>query len=81
MANIPRLRAVFKRDAMWCLVVYWPYITNPEVPYCYYKLVTNVVRAVKQNVVSYLWYNMAFSQSEFRTQTTQFINPNISVLA
>jgi hypothetical protein len=23
---------------------------NPEVPYCYYKLVTKVIRAVKRNV-------------------------------
>ena len=53
MANVPRLRAVITHNGTWSsrtqplAVVYWPYITNPEVPYCYYKLVTNVIRAVK----------------------------------
>ena len=37
MSNIPWLRAVLM----------------PEVPYCYNKLVTNVIRAVKINVLSY----------------------------
>ena len=37
------------------VVVYWPYTTNPEVPYCYYKLVTNVIRAFKIFVLSYPW--------------------------
>jgi hypothetical protein len=61
MANIPLLRAVLRHDALrsaWTqllAVVYWPYTTSP-VPYCYYKLVTNVIRAVKINVLSYLWY-------------------------
>jgi hypothetical protein len=30
------------------------------VPYCYYKLVTNVIKRVKRNVLSYPWYT-AFS--------------------
>ena len=59
MANIPRLRAVLMHDATSeCLdtaVVYWLSQT-PEVPYCYYKLVTNVIRAVKITVLSYLRY-------------------------
>ena len=46
MTNIPRLRAVFRHYAA------------PEVPYCYYKLVTNVIRAVKINILSYLWYTV-----------------------
>jgi hypothetical protein len=43
------------------------------VPYCYYKLVTNVNRAVKWNVLSYPWYTTALRQSAFRARTTQFI--------
>ena len=31
---------------------------TPKVPYCYYKLVTNVIRAVKINVLSYPWYTV-----------------------
>ena len=58
-------------------VVYLPYTTNPEVPYCFYKLVTNIIRAVKIHVLSYpwytVWYTTAVSQSAFRAQTTQFI--------
>jgi hypothetical protein len=42
-----------------------------------YKLVTNIIRAVKINVLSYPWYTlcytMAVSQSAFRVRTTQFI--------
>jgi hypothetical protein len=84
MANIPQLRSVLMHDATrsaWIqalAMVYWPYTTNPGVPYSYYKLVTNVIRAVKINVLSYPWYKvrytMAVSQSAFRAQTTQFIN-------
>ena len=44
MANIPRLRAVLWHDAIGHIP------QTPEVPYCYYKLVTNVIRAVKINV-------------------------------
>ena len=58
-------------------VVYWPYTTNPEVPYCFYKLLTKVIRTVKTNVLSYqwymVWYTTSFSQSAFRAQTAQFI--------
>jgi hypothetical protein len=39
MGNIPRPRAVLGRNAI---------PQPPEVPYCYYKLVTNVIRAVKK---------------------------------
>ena len=28
-------------------------LTNPKVPYCYYKLVTNVIRAVEIKKLSY----------------------------
>ena len=51
MANIPRLRAVLRNGAN---IGHIP--QTPEVPYCYYKLVTNVIRAVKIHVLSYLWY-------------------------
>ena len=44
MANILRLRAVLRHNA-----------TNPGVPYCYYKLVTNVIR-----VLSYPWYSLRY---------------------
>ena len=61
MINIPWLRAVLMNKAVWSAWIqqcgvpgYSPYpwyIGNipqtPEVPYCYYKLVTNVIRAVK----------------------------------
>ena len=63
MANIPRLRAVLTHDATrsartQTLAVYIGHISQtPKVPYCYYKLVTNVIRAVKRNVSSYPWYN------------------------
>jgi hypothetical protein len=36
--------------AVWAeLGMYWPYTTNPLVPYCYFKLVINIIRAVKIN--------------------------------
>ena len=53
MAKIPRLRAVLIHAATrsaWTqplAVVYCPYNTNPEVPYCNYELVTNGITAVK----------------------------------
>jgi hypothetical protein len=62
MDNIPRLRAVLMLNATrsaWIqslAVVYWPYTTNPEVSYYYYKLVTNLIRAVEVTVLSYPWY-------------------------
>ena len=37
------------------LVIYYK---SPEVPYCYYELVTPVIRAVKINVLSYPWYTV-----------------------
>ena len=63
MANIPWLRAVM-HDATrsaWIqplAVVYWPYTTNPEVTYCYYKLVAHLIKAVKIQVLSYPWYTI-----------------------
>ena len=66
MAVLPRLRAVLRHAAMrssWIkplAVVYWPYITNPEVPYCYYKLVTNVIRAVKIHFVIHVLYGLIY---------------------
>ena len=82
IVNIPWLWAVLMHDATrsaWIQplsIVIWPY-NIPEVPYCYYKLVTNVIRTVKSNVLSYqwdtVWYIMAVSQSAFRARTTQFI--------
>ena len=61
MANIPRLRDVLKYDttqSAWTqpLAVVYCHISNPQVPCCYYKLVTNVIRAVKINVLSNPWY-------------------------
>jgi hypothetical protein len=48
-ANIPRLRAVLRHDH------------KPQVPYCYYKLVTNVIGTIKIHVLSYPWYTTAVS--------------------
>ena len=44
-----------KHNTMWSA---WTQPTTPEVPYCYYKLVTNVIRAVKIHVLSYPWYTV-----------------------
>jgi hypothetical protein len=60
VANILWLRAVLIYNAE-CLdtalsMIYCPYTTNPGVPYCYYKLVTIVIKAVKIKVLSNLWY-------------------------
>jgi hypothetical protein len=73
MANIPRLRTVHRRDTMqmaWTqplAMVYWQYTIKL---YCYYKLVSNVIRAVKIHVLSYPWYTVSYStavsQSAFR---------------
>ena len=55
MVNIPQLRAVSRPSVLRrakeqpLATVYWPYITNPEVSYCYFKLVTNIITAVKKN--------------------------------
>ena len=53
-------------------MVYWSHTTNPLL-----LLVTNVIRAVKINVLSYPWYTdwytTAISQSAFKAQTTQCI--------
>ena len=50
---------------------------TPEIPYCYYKLVTNVIRAIKIHVLAYPWYTVGYttavSQSAFRDRTTRFI--------
>jgi hypothetical protein len=47
-----------------------------KVPYCYYKLDTKVIRAVKMIVLTCLWYTvlftMAFSHSAFRARTTVY---------
>jgi hypothetical protein len=58
MANISRLRAVLMHNttlSAWIPPLPW-YIGHipqtPEVPYYYYKLVTNVIRAVKIHVLS-----------------------------
>jgi hypothetical protein len=60
-----------------CVLIYH----KPLMPYCYYKLVTNVITAVKIHVLSYLcymvWYTTAINQSAFRAQTIQFIRANI----
>ena len=65
MANIARLRAVLTHNAMqsaWTQPPYPWYVgyisQTPEVRYCYYKLVTNVIRAVKIHVLTYLWYTV-----------------------
>jgi hypothetical protein len=48
------------------------------VPYCYYKLVTNVIRAVKiKCCVIPVVYSLAVSQSAFRAGNTQFIIEDI----
>jgi hypothetical protein len=64
MANIPRLRDIFMHDAAqraWIQPSVW-YIgkipQTPKVPYYNYKLVTNVIRAVKIHVLSHLWYTV-----------------------
>jgi hypothetical protein len=49
MANIPWLRTVLTYAEI-------PQIT--EVSYCYYKLVTNIIGAVKINVLSCPWYTV-----------------------
>jgi hypothetical protein len=54
IANIPLLRAVLKLELWYVGHI----IQTPEVNYCYYKLVTNVIRAVTRNVVSYRWYTV-----------------------
>jgi hypothetical protein len=57
MANVPQLRAVLMHNATrrsWTqplAVIYWPYTPHLLGPYCYYKLVTNVIRAVYIRVV------------------------------
>jgi hypothetical protein len=64
MAKIPWLRDVLIHDTMWnawiqpLAVVYrqYPVPKPPEVPYCYYKLVTMAIRAAKINVLLYPWY-------------------------
>jgi hypothetical protein len=57
MTNISRLRTVLKHDNAECLdTALSPIPQPPEVPYCYYKQVTNVIRTVKVNVLSYLRY-------------------------
>ena len=85
MANIPRLKAVLTNNAMrsaWIqqivVVLYIGHIPQtPKVPYCYYELVTIVIRALKINVLSYpwytVWYTTAVNQSAFSARTTQFI--------
>jgi hypothetical protein len=60
MANIPRLRAVFTRRNAECLDTALirqldrhrtqPTPQTPKVVYCYYKLVTNLIREVKIHV-------------------------------
>ena len=48
------------------------------------KLVINIIRTVKANVMSYLWYTVwyttAFRQSAFRARTTQFRMPHTTQL-
>ena len=62
MANIPQLRAVLRIQPLaWIqplAVVYWLYTTNPRGALLTYKLVTNVIREVKINVLSYPWYDI-----------------------
>ena len=47
MANIPRLRAVLTHEAMQSAWYIGHIPQTPEVPYCYYKRVTNVIRIRK----------------------------------
>ena len=66
MANIPQLKAVLMHNATrsartqhLAVVQYIGHISQtPEVPDCYYKLITNVIRAVKINVLSSPWYTV-----------------------
>ena len=37
---------------------------TPEVPYCYYKLVTNVIRIVKSICLSYPWYTVWYTTAK-----------------
>ena len=65
MAYIPLLRTV-GHDATRSartqpVALYIGHISQtPEVPYCYYKLVTNVIRAVKINVVIPMVYGLIY---------------------
>jgi hypothetical protein len=64
MANRQRLRAVLMHNAE-CLdtalsLGILAYTTNPEVPYCNYKLVTNVIRALKTNVIIPVVYGLIY---------------------
>lgn len=83
MDNIPRPRAILNHDATQPIaMVYWPYTLTPQVPYCYYKLVTNIITTVTK--IKMVWYMvtyiMAFSQSAFRALTTQFIICNLRLI-
>ena len=63
MANIPWLRAVLRHNATWTqplAVENWPYITNLEVPYFYYKLAINLIRVVKINVIYQIYFNQMY---------------------
>ena len=73
MANIlyyrPRSKAVSGYNPQpW----YIGHIPHPLVPYCYYKLVTNVIRTVKSTFFV-IPVKCCFSQSASRTQTMRFI--------
>jgi hypothetical protein len=63
MANIPCLRAVLMRNAE-CLDtalsrgILAIYKKPSRVSYFYYKLVTNIIRALTRNVLSYPWYTV-----------------------
>ena len=64
MANIPWLRAALMHDTKQCLDtalscgILAIYHKPPDVTYCYYKLVANVIRAIKIHVLSYPWYTV-----------------------
>ena len=60
MANIPRLRAVLLHDATLDTALSRGIYHKPDVPYCYYKLATNVIRAVKINVVMPVVYSLIY---------------------
>ena len=66
MANIPQLRAVLMHNTTRSAktrplaVVYWQHITNPEVPYFYFELVTNIIRVIQIKVLSYSWYTVCY---------------------
>jgi hypothetical protein len=52
----------------------------PEVPYCYYKLVTNIIRSVKIHVLSYPWYTVWYTTAVSIQGSNHPVHNQIQVL-